>query len=127
MKSLLEQVYSLVPELECKGKCQESCGPIDLSDKEREIIKEFCIKNNIPYHHIDKITPLKLYQDMHKTDEELMCPYLKDGKCSIYEARPLICRLWGNIDSMPCLWGCKPKTRMLTAKEGHKLLERLEV
>lgn len=125
MKNKIEQVYNLVPRLECKGKCQESCGPIDMSDRERDIIKEFCIKNNITYHHIEHVTIDKLLQDFAKSDAELMCPFLKENKCSIYQVRPLICRLWGNVDSMPCLWGCKP-TRMLSEKEGHSLLEMLK-
>lgn len=31
-----------------------------------------------------------------------------DRRCSVYEIRPLICRLWGITRSMPCPYGCKP-------------------
>lgn len=125
MKSLVEQIYNLVPHLDCKGKCQESCGPIDMSDREKAIIKEFCEKNNIPYFDIPPLTVERYIRDLAKTDKELVCPFLKDDKCSIYSVRPLICRLWGTIEAMPCLWGCKP-TRYLNNKEGHQLLKRLE-
>lgn len=33
------------------------------------------------------------------------CPFLrKDYKCNIYENRPRVCRLFGEIDEMPCKW-----------------------
>jgi Fe-S-cluster containining protein len=53
-----------------------------------------------------------------------ICPYLEDERCSVYEVRPLICRLWGVVDSMPCLWGCQPEPRYLTTEEGYAFLER---
>ena len=54
---------------------------------------------------------------------------LKDNKCSIYDKRPLICRLYGVVENMKCRFGCKP-TRYLTNKEGVALVsavKKLEV
>jgi Fe-S-cluster containining protein len=55
--------------------------------------------------------------------DSLTCPYLEEERCTVYEVRPLICRLWGLVESMPCPWGCKPE-RYLTHEEGHELLAR---
>lgn len=55
------------------------------------------------------------------TDEQMNCTMLKHGRCSVYSARPVICRLWGVVPSMPCPWGCKPE-RMLTDREGLSLM-----
>lgn len=30
------------------------------------------------------------------------CPYIKNGGCGIYEDRPRVCRLYGEIKEMPC-------------------------
>jgi Fe-S-cluster containining protein len=32
------------------------------------------------------------------------CPYLKQGKCSVYAHRPKGCRLYGTIPAMPCMY-----------------------
>jgi Fe-S-cluster containining protein len=32
------------------------------------------------------------------------CPYLKMGKCSVYEHRPKGCRAYGTVPSMPCMY-----------------------
>lgn len=54
----------------------------------------------------------------------LNCPHLSPiGTCSVYAIRPLICRIWGMVEAMPCEWGCKP-SRMLTDDEAHHLIER---
>jgi hypothetical protein len=37
------------------------------------------------------------------------CPALtEDKKCSVYEDRPLICRIWGVAETLPCVYGCVP-------------------
>lgn len=56
--------------------------------------------------------------------EGLDCPLLENERCSVYEVRPMICRLWGLVESMPCPWGCKPD-RYLTHEEGLVLLDRV--
>jgi hypothetical protein len=39
------------------------------------------------------------------------CEFLKDGLCSIYEDRPLICRMFGHpILTLDCGHGCKART-----------------
>lgn len=57
-------------------------------------------------------------------DADLTCSLLRDDRCSVYDIRPSICRLWGLVESMPCLWGCKPD-RYLTDPEGHAFLTRV--
>lgn len=57
---------------------------------------------------------------------ESPCPALDFvGRCSVYEHRPMICRLWGLVEDMPCHYGCKPE-RYLTRAEGHDFLTRLQ-
>lgn len=96
----LERLYSLLPTIECKGLCWNSCGPIDMSDVERERIEEQGV-------HIEPFTQERALR--WAQDEPLHCSALtEDKKCSVYDVRPLICRLWGVAESMPCTYGCKP-------------------
>jgi Fe-S-cluster containining protein len=90
---LLEELYAALPSLECRGKCAESCTPIDMSDAERARIADT---------HGIRIPP---------RDEAAgrSCPALTFlGTCQVYEVRPMICRLWGVADAMRCSHGCRP-------------------
>lgn len=46
------------------------------------------------------------------------CPALKRHKCSIYEVRPLVCRLWGIDETVRCPLGCEPEGGWLTRQEA---------
>lgn len=58
-------------------------------------------------------------------DDTLTCNFLHNDKCSIYEDRPLICRLWGAVKQMRCPHGCKPFQYLTDGKSG-KLIRQLE-
>lgn len=92
-KNELEKIYALIPEIDCKQGCHACCGPINWSPVEDIVIKEFMKNNNI--------------KDIHWSVEQyvandLLCPYLEDGKCIIYPVRPIICRLQGHVSKLPC-------------------------
>lgn len=105
----LRELYKQVPQIPCKGLCQNSCGPLACSDVEYDVIEGRAGK------------PLT-------TDEELTCTMLsKSGHCTVYGDRPMICRLWGAVPKMPCPHGCGA-TLMLSDEEGGALLiESLDV
>jgi hypothetical protein len=101
----LDALYAELPALSCRGLCQESCGPIFMSRVEWQRI-------------------CKSVGEERKADDSLTCPLLTaGGTCEVYQVRPMICRLWGLVETMPCPWGCKPE-RYLTQDEGHEFLER---
>lgn len=95
----LEALYAQVPELDCKGLCHTSCGVIEASVRERERMQEAGVR--LPY--------LDEFLEMDRAGLEISCPALtEDKRCGVYEVRPMICRLWGTTDSMPCPYGCEP-------------------
>jgi hypothetical protein len=105
LRQALEQIYADVPAIDCQGLCHESCGPIIVDKPERDSIQR---------RHGVEVG--RLAWD---------CPALTLLKrCGVYEDRPLICRLWGVVESMPCEWGCRPE-RYLTDAEGFALLARV--
>lgn len=101
----LDALYEELPTVACKGKCQESCGPIYMSRVEWERIK-------VRLGWVPK-------------GKSLTCPMLHraSGQCRVYDIRPMLCRLWGIVDTMPCKWGCQP-SRTLNNSEGHGMLSR---
>ena len=120
-----EELIEKVKSLKCKGLCQDSCGPIGISKGERQRIKDYCTRHGIsfsplPQNNAEKLLTLWIVSNGRKTPE--MCPYLQDGRCSIYPVRPMICRLWGATERMPCPFGCTPELGMLTEDEARGLL-----
>lgn len=112
----IQEIYDSLPALNCQGKCANSCGPIDMSTAERERIAELG-------YVIPRFTEERAQR--WANDEPLHCPALNRQtlKCDVYEARPLICRLWGMSESMLCPNGCKP-IRTLSDSETYDLLLR---
>jgi Fe-S-cluster containining protein len=53
--------------------------------------------------------------------EDYYCPALIDGRCSVYDDRPTICRLWGATQSMRCPHGCTPDDA-LAQEESYRSL-----
>jgi hypothetical protein len=53
------------------------------------------------------------------------CELLVDGRCSIYQDRPLICRLYGVAEGLPCPHGCL-SFKTITMREGKDLQRLLE-
>ena len=102
----VDLLYARLPELECKQLCQESCGPILMSKIEWERIIE-----RLGYEPVG--------------DASLKCPMLaQDGKCSVYDIRPAICRLYGMVKKLACEHKCVPK-RWVSDDEARKLLAKI--
>lgn len=100
-KQKLHEIYNRVPKIECQGKCTDFCGALGMEAGERdEMVKA---SGEIP--HVDR---------------NLNCNYLKEGKCSVYKNRPLICRVWGVVENLRCPFGCKFERR-LTLREMLQL------
>ena len=110
----LPEVYANVPQIACKGHCVESCGPIAMSRKEAQAIRKAAPR--APVMRVDDVYQLRVKNN-------LTCPLLKQGRCSVYDVRPMICRLWGVVPEMPCEWGCTP-IRTISSQEGRNLLRQ---
>lgn len=122
-REALDAVWARIPDVNCKGHCTDSCGPIDASIAERRLLRERGIRL--------KAAPwIEIGADMPGGVDEMPasalaavkpCPALVDGRCSVYDVRPVICRLWGAVRKMPCEWGCQPD-RYLTDGEAREIL-----
>lgn len=98
-------VYAKLPRLNCKGLCAGSCGPIPLAPAEAHL------GSNGGLYILNPATGV--------------CPNLTPKKrCSIYDKRPLICRLWGMVKRMRCPYGCRPR-RWVSDEEVDALYTEL--
>ncbi len=113
----LDKIYRKLPKLNCKGKCTDSCSLIKVAELERKRIKDFL--GHDPFIQSDKF----LETVMSLKPEEWKCSLLKEGKCSIYNMRPLICRLFGLVEKMACPFGCVPE-RWLSDEEAREYLTK---
>jgi hypothetical protein len=96
----LEEIYASIPDVGCTGACFECCSFIGLFDREQARFKEKGIR--LPQIH------------------EAPCYHLDwKGQCSIYDDRPLVCRLYGVIPDLKCPFGCKV---LWTKEQGHALM-----
>lgn len=103
----LDALYAELPVIECQGLCSSSCGPIEMTLPEWKRIQLFLGR-----------TPRAI---------STTCPMLVRERCSVYKLRPLICRLWGITERMPCPWGCQPSPKALTTRESFEMMMRAEI
>jgi hypothetical protein len=104
----LDALYATLPAMECQGYCHDSCGPIDPAVREKARVIERARKD--------------LTCGAYATCSMLT----EDRRCSVYDIRPMICRLWGLVRSMPCPYGCRPEGGLLPDEEGVRLLVECE-
>jgi uncharacterized protein len=105
-EKLFEKLYSKLPTIQCQGLCHEACGPIAGSKFEIERIEKAGGKDLVVM-------------------DDLNCTFLtKDKKCSVYEQRPLICRLYGTVKRLRCEHGCEP-SRWLSDQEVSAILREV--
>jgi Fe-S-cluster containining protein len=82
----------------------------------RSICAEGCFKCCI---NMIQFTPGE-EKEMGGYDYNGKCPYIINGKCSIYEKRPFVCRIYGTSEMLKCN-DCIPE-RYLTEKETRALV-----
>jgi Fe-S-cluster containining protein len=102
---LLGEALATVPSVNCKGLCWQACGVIPLSDVEA-VALEVATGSPPPLSTELRVATLAIGDD-------LRCRYLSPAnRCTVYNARPLICRLYGVVDAMRCAHGCEPSAPM---------------
>lgn len=111
----LQQIYSRIPAVACKGLCWEACGPIPA------FTNEPIVALTEDRHVLGGVVPPSVTIADSAT---LTCPHLVDNRCSQHEQRPAICRMYGAAIGMECGHGCVPD-RWLSRKEGLQILRQV--
>lgn len=94
----IQELYAKVPKVDCQ-RCGECCGPVEAAPVEKQIITEYCQRNNIPLKGFFSSLAVKC---LDVAAGHWQCPMFQNGGCVIYEVRPLICRLQGTVPDLPC-------------------------
>ena len=119
----IKKIYAQIPFINCKGKCHNACTLIEMSDYEKSMIVE-----RVGYDPF--ITPEKVEEKIKAktlTHDCLSCPLLKNKRCSIYDIRPLICRLFGVAKGLRCPYGCKPKKWLSDVRAKNLIKKAMEL
>lgn len=121
----LREVYAQVPDVGCKGLCQRACGPVPALPVEKRILQ-----SRVPPEQLKLVVlPVGNGQGVqaYYNTETGSCPMLdRAGRCSIYADRPLVCRLWGATEDLPCQWGCAPDGGRMSKEQGAALFEQVK-
>jgi Fe-S-cluster containining protein len=112
MDANLTALYDQVPDPGCRGLCQQACGPIDMHPYERARIRRAGV--TIP-------RPAEAVAELLATGE-YTCPALADGRCTVYDIRPMLCRLYGAAEDLRCEHGCTPEGGHLPAADARRLI-----
>ncbi|WP_344029820.1 YkgJ family cysteine cluster protein [Pseudonocardia kongjuensis] len=114
----LQRIYDDLPAVACKGRCADACTSIDMSGLERQRIRDRGVEiaPRLPVHELTTLD---------RFDRVPRCAALTVlNTCSVYEVRPLICRLFGAARGLRCEHGCVPD-RELTDPEAFKLIAQV--
>jgi hypothetical protein len=117
----LDVLYATLPRLDCQKKCSECCGPVAMTRLEAKRINQVAEIRTFPLPATHEDRNFGMYRCV-VVQEDLTCPLLKDGLCSVYAIRPAICRLWGLVPKMKCPHGCEPE-RWITKEEEFAFIE----
>lgn len=113
----LDRLYARLDEagLRCRGLCHDACTVIDASELERERIRARGVELGPPVGH-------RRHLELIAAGQHQRCPALGPlNTCTVYEVRPLICRLFGVAEGLFCEHGCVPE-QALTKSAAHRLL-----
>lgn len=113
----LEEIYAAVPKIECRKRCFAACSFIPLHVAE---LKRITDNSKVSIETMEYMDDPDV--KMIKTVGDDRCPLLIFNECSVYELRPLICRMYGVVESMRCQHGCVPE-RVLSNEEAGELIE----
>src|SRR6185369_12744005 len=102
----LEAIYKKIPDIDCIGLCHPSCTIVPAAKIEIKRAKGRMGGKN-PFNPTTALKELKAGANKIPS-----CSALKDKKCSIYTARPAICRLYGVAEGLDCPFGCQPKKKI---------------
>lgn len=102
----LDEIYERIPKIACQGKCFQYCGPIAMGQMEADRMEAATGER----------PRFKVYDGT--------CGYLRAQRCSAYEHRPLICRLWGVVEDLRCPFGCSAD-RILSKEEASGLMRAM--
>lgn len=112
-------------EWKCMENCNaECCGIVPIPVQKYNIFKRK-IKKKI-------IDTMRLRNDIVLLTKDGSCAFLNGHKCSIYDNRPMICKLYGTIEQLQCPYvdihgNKRTDQEIVAAKELIKLQDKSRI
>lgn len=115
----MKKIQQQVPVIECKGLCAEACQSVPITPVE----SYFLISTTGVKVQPAKPNPPGEWTPM--LGRNTVCPFLQQGRCSIYNDRPLVCRIYGHpAMGVECKYGCK-NNHPINDERAMQLLDQM--
>lgn len=123
LKGRLAAIYAEVPDVGCKGLCWNHCTAISLFAAERVELEQATGRPVIG-ERFDRTLDAP---EITVIGTNGPCPHLSASRrCSVYEHRPIICRVYGTAEGLTCPHGCKPAAGLLPDETVFDLFNRVD-
>jgi Fe-S-cluster containining protein len=111
---------AVAPQAACSDACDGCCyQPVSVTLQEAEVIsREIGVPLQTPTEW--STLPVMKYAGQ-------ACPFLQDARCTIYQHRPMVCRLIFNMDADPLLCQMVPGMRSQAPYADHSIYKELYV
>lgn len=117
----IDALLGKLPTFKCKEGCYDCCGPVELS--RLEYMR--CIQASGR-----TAEDVRLQMQNNLKQGTYLCPLLntETGRCTVYEVRPAICRLFGVVrNQLLCPHGFAPESStLLSDKQARDILKKVE-
>ena len=102
----IDQLRLQIPSFACVPGCHDCCGPVTASSEEMARL------------------PMKSDAEHDAALAEYNCVHLGPQGCTVYDQRPLICRLFGTTPNLPCPRGQGPEVPIepTVERQIHQLI-----
>jgi Fe-S-cluster containining protein len=101
----MKRLWRDVPHVQCKGLCQGACTNVPLMPVEAIYLIEKHAANPLPAWHGFGYKATM----MPTLGINGPCEFLREGRCSIYDDRPAVCREYGHkVLTLDCGHDCQP-------------------
>lgn len=98
-RDIIVRLREQIPSFECTPGCHDCCGPVTTSSEEMSRL------------------PVKTDAEHDEALNDFRCVHLGEDGCTVYAERPLICRLFGTTQHMPCPNNRRPEDMIDTEVE----------
>jgi Fe-S-cluster containining protein len=150
---MVERVRAAYPGAVCKrgcsGCCDSATAVFDVTQTEWTLIKNHMathwnasqharFRERFAQEHSPRLTTYRFLQavwhfepvaDRVWARKNYRCPFLEEGACSIYEARPLACRMYGffallsRLKRHPSIYGCRLQADHFEKVQANQILQ----
>lgn len=112
---VLAEIYARIPDARCKGLCADACSSIPVAEVELQQLETWTGRPLAVDR--ESFAPAIMISNIGEP-----CPLLVIGRCTAYEKRPAVCRLYGVAQGLKCGHGCFDDQIPMSDSEAMNIL-----